>query len=472
MPTQEKKESKKQKAVSSGLETNRSPGSHEKLRASLEGQIAALMEKVALLDKQELAQQQLAEQQKHAQQQKLAELQRLEALNSTHEIHGHNAEGHEAQNAELAELREQNALQAKQIAALQQGAASPKKDESNLPLAISHSPSHSASATSVSVRATTLPTPTLQSLNALSSTVLRVAWNAVANANGYVIKTATNNLLTTDVRTFDAEATATHLLMGGFAPNTRYFVQVMAKGDGVEFNDSNWSTYKNTETWVSEEAGSGTNENVTQLQGWLSDLKNVNDLMFANWPELETGTLTTLQRRRLLGSGVRRYGYFDKISDVAVDYPQFWPLGSDESEKLKEIIREVEVLRNLLVFFEGGARIVTDRLLELGDAAFRIANVYYVAVREAARRRLNPDAEAVLRLIRKFWRRSRSKNATTSKKQVLRDVKGIINGTKVGKISFEKEADRVIKGKKSITNETQPAPRGGFEEVEYVEDAE
>ena len=193
-------------------------------------------------------------------------------------------------------------------------------------------------------------------------------------------------------------------------------------------------------------------------------------------PEIENGTQTPGQRRRLLGSGVRRYGYFDKVSDTATDYPQFWPLGKDESENMKEMIREIEALRNLLLFFKTGARLVTDRLLVLGDEVFRIANVYYVGVREAARRQLDPEAEAVFQLLRQFWQRPRrpgngNGNGTT-KKRAMRDARALERGTRVGKVTFENEADTVIPGKKRITDETQPKCRIQNEECRMEESEE
>ena len=75
--------------------------------------------------------------------------------------------------------------------------------------------------------------------------------------------------------------------------------------------------------------------------------------------------LTTAERKRLRGSGVRRFGFIDKVSDTAEAYPQFWPTSVngedghvDFQDKLKESLREIEVLRNMLVWFRYALRVV------------------------------------------------------------------------------------------------------------------
>jgi len=142
------------------------------------------------------------------------------------------------------------------------------------------------------------------------------------------------------------------------------------------------------------------------LFDWLTRLREVNRTFGAVMPELVNTVLTNDHRRRLLGSGMRRYGYIDQTSDVAEVYSQFWPdyVDDERKERLKELIRDIEALRSVLLFFESGARLVQDLLLLRGDEAFRLVGIYYATVREAARRRI-PYAEPVFELLRRFWKR-------------------------------------------------------------------
>ena len=48
---------------------------------------------------------------------------------------------------------------------------------------------------------------------------------------------------------------------------------------------------------------------------------------------------------------MRRYGYIEKVFEVSQDYPQFWPAFVDDGEELSQLVREIDVLRNLLIWF-------------------------------------------------------------------------------------------------------------------------
>ena len=98
------------------------------------------------------------------------------------------------------------------------------------------------------------------------------------------------------------------------------------------------------------------------------------------------------------------------------------------------------MLRNLMIYFESGSRAVLDMLLTAGNEAFQLANMYYKSVHNAARMQL-PDAEAVYRMLRLFWkRRSRTSEEPTERAELLvgvpteRDFKRLEHGTADGEI--------------------------------------
>ena len=142
--------------------------------------------------------------------------------------------------------------------------------------------------------------------------------------------------------------------------------------------------------------------------------------------------LSTAERRRLLGSGVRRYGFIDKVSDVATANPEFVPSFMDTKE-LKDLIRQIELLRNIAIDLQQLARIVNDELLISGDEAFRIALMYYNAVRDAANRRV-PRAQAIFQALSIFFRRSRRKVGEPTEAELERDFRALLHGTKDGEI--------------------------------------
>jgi len=190
-------------------------------------------------------------------------------------------------------------------------------------------------------------------------------------------------------------------------------------------------------------------------------------------PQLETTVLDTTDRRRLNGSGVRRYGFIDKVSDVSVDFPQFWPSFAENGDELKEMMRKIEVLRNLLVWFRYASRVVQDILLMTGDEAFRLAGSYYATVRDSAQRKI-PEAMQVFDLLQMFWKNRRKASAEPTERQTMRNIKGLLRGTREGEMFLENESDSVTKGKRTIVDKTRRKQRNNFKEVETgkVEDSE
>ena len=216
-------------------------------------------------------------------------------------------------------------------------------------------------------------------------------------------------------------------------------------------------------TWNSALAKAGPpagNNTATFLQTWLDELQ----IMFENFaeivPQLGNTVLPPADRRRLLGSGVRRYGFIEKTADVAEEYPQFWPSFVTDTGKLKELVNEIEAFRNLLVWFRYASRVVQDLLLLAGDDAFRLAGSYYATTRDGARRNV-PEAGQVFQLLRLFWNRRRRTTEEPTEQELEREFNARMHGRKDGKIVIENESDSVVQGEKTIMDHTYRKPRGG-----------
>ena len=163
--------------------------------------------------------------------------------------------------------------------------------------------------------------------------------------------------------------------------------------------------------------------------------------------------LSDAERRRLLGSGVRRYGFIDKVADVAEDNPEFVPPFLD-LETLERLLRDIENLRNLLVTLRQLLRVYSDLLLLTSDEGFRLALMYYNSVRDATRRRV-PGAQAIFQTLQLFFRRQKPTPEEPTEVEVERDVKALLHGKKDGKIVIENETPHVVrKGKHVVVDET------------------
>ena len=195
-------------------------------------------------------------------------------------------------------------------------------------------------------------------------------------------------------------------------------------------------------------------------------LESMQELFSESKSDLPTEALTPAERRRMLGSGVRRYGFIDKVSDVSEANPEFAPKFFSTTA-LKTSIRKIELLRNISVELQQMQRIVDDALLREGDDAFQMALGYYNTVREASRRR-QPGAEAIFRALQLFFRRRRLTDDEPTEAEILRDVKATLHGRKDGKIVIENEKPHLVGGKHVVVDETQK-PKGAWKATEEGE---
>ena len=147
------------------------------------------------------------------------------------------------------------------------------------------------------------------------------------------------------------------------------------------------ATQKKTPTASAENANRTTSdEKVLIPKADLETIHNeVYELMLTFQKLSQEVAPSEAERRRLRGSGIRRYGFIDKVSDTATGNPEFIPpfMSLDD---LKNLVRQIEVLRNISANLQQMLRMVNDELLITGDEAFRIALMYYNTVRDASRR--------------------------------------------------------------------------------------
>jgi len=202
--------------------------------------------------------------------------------------------------------------------------------------------------------------------------------------------------------------------------------------------------------------------------GWLTVanleqlFEDVNSLLSDLREDMQTEALSHAERRRLQGSGVRRYGFIDKVSDVAVANPEFAPAFFDEVE-LKDLLRKIELLRNISGAFQQLQRMTDDVLLQVSDAAFQLALAYYNTVREASRRR-QPGAQTIFNMLRLFFNRPRRPGDEPTEQELERDMKALIHGKKDGEIVIRNERPHLVGGKHEIIDEVHSG-RAAVKEV-------
>ena len=184
----------------------------------------------------------------------------------------------------------------------------------------------------------------------------------------------------------------------------------------------------------------------------LEEIIGILDALRDRFMDMSSNTgLSDAERRRLLGSGVRRYGFIDKVSDLAgvnsAFIPPFMSL-----EELKKLIRQIEELRDISSLLQQMLRINMDNLLATGDEAFRLALMYYNSVRDAARRRV-AGADALFKILQLFFRRPRNAAEEPTESELERDMRALLHGHKDGKIVIESERPVKSRGKRIVLDE-------------------
>jgi hypothetical protein len=209
-------------------------------------------------------------------------------------------------------------------------------------------------------------------------------------------------------------------------------------------------------------------ERVATLLSKLEDIEDkLGDVFNIYFDEIINETvMSDAERRRLLGSGVRRYGFIDKVADVASVNSEFAPPFLNIND-LKDKLRVIEELRNVGTRLQQLLRFNNDLLLSVGDDAFRQALSYYNTVREAARSR-TPGAVQVFQTLQLFFRRMRGKSLEPTEPEIERDVRALLHGKKDGKIIIENEKPHLVGGKHVVVDEIH-RDKIGFRESESGE---
>jgi len=166
-------------------------------------------------------------------------------------------------------------------------------------------------------------------------------------------------------------------------------------------------------------------------------------------------SLTDKQRQSLNGSGVRRYGFIDKVRDMMIVRPDLTPpyLSATAYETR---LRRLEIIRNINALIAETQRMTTDIMLLYGDEAFSNALMYYGALREASNRHVT-GASTLFHELQAFFRRRRPESEQPTEKEILRDVRAGIHGKKDVDIHIEHEMPHMVGGKHVVVDETHKA---------------
>ncbi|WP_461257168.1 hypothetical protein [Treponema sp. R80B11-R83G3] len=183
--------------------------------------------------------------------------------------------------------------------------------------------------------------------------------------------------------------------------------------------------------------------------------------------------LRPLDRARLNGVGIKRQGFIERAFLFASENQEFLP----RYLSIGQFQESFEYFVTLRTIFDACSQLrefIRNMVVEAADITFTDAGEFYKAVQEAARRRID-GAETLYRELSPFFkhniRRTENGEEVETKKEALRDVKGLINGKKEGKFVIENIKPKLIGGKHKIIDETFKE-KATFKETEDVEETE
>ena len=191
------------------------------------------------------------------------------------------------------------------------------------------------------------------------------------------------------------------------------------------------------------------------------ELRNFIIAWFASGEEL-----SVTDRRRLLGSGVRRLGFIVKVAEMMQINPELTPSFVNREHYL-QTIAHIEAARNLSAILTQAARLASDVLLIYSDEAYRMALSYYVSVRDAANRRI-PGARELFRILQAFFRRGRRTDEEPTEEEIMRDAKALLRHKKDGEVIIKNVSGHATEGVHEAIDQTYK-PKAAFKDTEEGE---
>ena len=184
-----------------------------------------------------------------------------------------------------------------------------------------------------------------------------------------------------------------------------------------------------------------------QLTDDLTSVINRLKLYFA------IGDMTDAERKRLIGAGVRRYGFLDKTSDLAAAFPQYSPALFNVLD-LKDKMRDIEYTRNLFTAANELQRLASAAMALESDAAYKMALRYYASVQQLARQG-DHGAQAVFSMLELFFKRSkRNTTEEPTDHELERDFRALLHGRRDGQITVESHTPHTAGRQRTVVDET------------------
>ena len=165
--------------------------------------------------------------------------------------------------------------------------------------------------------------------------------------------------------------------------------------------------------------------------------------------------LTGTERMRLIGAGVRNYGFIEKAWDIVRENPEFIPANFN-AEEFQQNIQMLDDYRQLHWVLEKFLQAANEAMLIRADASFRNALFVYRNLQAQARARVHGAQPLFMALLRFFRRRRPAEELEETEptmKQLEKDFNKLVHGHADGEIVIKNEQPRIAKGKRTIVDD-------------------
>jgi len=164
--------------------------------------------------------------------------------------------------------------------------------------------------------------------------------------------------------------------------------------------------------------------------------------------------LTGPERRRLMGAGVRNYGFIEKSLDVARENPDILPANFNVWQFATNV-QTLDAYRQLFWVLEKFTQAVNEAVLISANASMRDALRVYNILKEMTHSRVR-GAEPLFRALNRFFERPRhpEQGEEPTIPELERDFNKIVHGKADGEIIAKNISPRVSGGKREIIDET------------------
>jgi len=162
-----------------------------------------------------------------------------------------------------------------------------------------------------------------------------------------------------------------------------------------------------------------------------------------------------LDRKRKNRVGIERQGFIERALELAEENPEFLPhyVPIEDFQGDYQYFVDVRALYDLSKQI---SELLMNIMVEAADMVYTDALDYYTAVKEAAKRRVDP-AETLYKelepIFKKQGTRKTNPDGTPTKKQLKRDFNALDRGTRSGEIIIENIKPKLTGGTRKVIDE-------------------